>query len=46
MNTEDNELAKNMEVAGMLEGFVAKAVDNSLLDPDDCWQPTDFFIVF
>jgi len=42
MNTENNELAKNMEVAGMLEGFVAKAVDNSLLDPDDCWQPTDF----
>jgi len=39
---EQNELAKNMEVIGMLEGFVATTVDTSLLDPDDCWQPNDF----
>ena len=26
----------------MLKDFVGKAVDESLLDPDDCWQPTDF----
>jgi len=26
----------------MLEGFVGETVENSLLDPDDCWQPTDF----
>lgn len=39
---ENNELGKNMEVIGMLKDFVGKAVDETLLDPDDCWQPTDF----
>lgn len=39
---EQNEVAKNMEVIGMLEGFVGETVESSLLDPDDCWQPTDF----
>ncbi len=39
---ERNEVAKNMEVIGMLQGFVGETVDTSLLDPDDCWQPTDF----
>ncbi|MBC7720969.1 MAG: acyl-ACP desaturase [Pedobacter sp.] len=39
---ESNELGKNMEVIGMLKDFVGKAVDETLLDPDDCWQPTDF----
>ena len=39
---EINEVSKNMEVIGMLEGFVAQTVESSLLDPDDCWQPTDF----
>ena len=43
MGTEvENVLAKNMEVIGMLQGFVSETVDSSLLDPDDCWQPTDF----
>ncbi|HSN60457.1 MAG TPA: acyl-ACP desaturase [Ferruginibacter sp.] len=42
MNNEQNETAKNMEVIGMLEGFVAQTVESTLLDPDDCWQPTDF----
>ncbi|MFZ4768916.1 MAG: acyl-ACP desaturase [Ferruginibacter sp.] len=37
-----NELGKNMEVIGMLEGFVSQTVETTLLDPDDCWQPTDF----
>lgn len=39
---ENIDLGKNMEVIGMLEGFVAKTVETTLLDPDDCWQPTDF----
>ncbi len=39
---ERDELAKNMEVIGMLQEFVGETVDSSLLDPDDCWQPTDF----
>lgn len=39
---ESNELGKNIEVIGMLKDFVGKAVDETLLDPDDCWQPTDF----
>lgn len=42
MDNEQNETAKNMEVIGMLEGFVAQTVETTLLDPDDCWQPTDF----
>ena len=41
-NERSTDLMKNMEVIGMLEGFVAATVDDSLLDPDDCWQPTDF----
>ena len=39
---ETNEVEKNMEVIGMLKDFVGTAVDETLLDPDDCWQPTDF----
>ena len=42
MDKVQNEIAKNMEVIGMLEGFVAQTVETNLLDPDDCWQPTDF----
>lgn len=37
-----NEVAKNMEVMMMLKDFVAATVESSLLNPDDCWQPTDF----
>ncbi len=37
-----NEIEKNMEVMSMLNNFVADTVDNSLLNPDECWQPTDF----
>ncbi|WP_200974785.1 acyl-ACP desaturase [Echinicola sp. 20G] len=36
------ELEKNMEVISQLDAFVGEAVDNTLLNPDDCWQPTDF----
>ncbi len=39
---DSNEIAKNMEVMSMLKDFVAETVDNDLLNPDDCWQPTDF----
>ncbi|AFL83358.1 Fatty acid desaturase [Belliella baltica DSM 15883] len=45
MNKSENinyELEKNMEVISQLDGFVGHAVDNVLVDPDDCWQPTDF----
>jgi acyl-[acyl-carrier-protein] desaturase len=43
MQQEDsNEIAKNMEVMSMLKDFVAETVDKDLLNPDDCWQPTDF----
>ena len=31
-----------MEVISQLDGFVANAVDTILVDPDDCWQPSDF----
>ncbi len=36
------ELEKNMEVISQLDDFVGYAVDNTLVDPDKCWQPTDF----
>ncbi len=45
MNNTENinyEVEKNAEVISQLEAFVGKTVDEVLLDPDDCWQPTDF----
>lgn len=36
------ELEKNIEVITQLDGLVADAVDNILVDPDKCWQPSDF----
>jgi acyl-[acyl-carrier-protein] desaturase len=36
------ELEKNIEVISQLDGLVADAVDNILVDPDTCWQPSDF----
>ncbi len=37
-----NELEKNMEVITQIEDVVANAVDTVLVDPQECWQPTDF----
>ncbi|ERM80756.1 stearoyl-CoA 9-desaturase [Rhodonellum psychrophilum GCM71 = DSM 17998] len=45
MNNSENinyELEKNAEVIRQLDGFVANAVETVLVDPDECWQPTDF----
>lgn len=42
MYNQINEQENKTEVMGMLAGFVAQTVETSLLDPDDCWQPTDF----
>jgi acyl-[acyl-carrier-protein] desaturase len=36
------ELEKNMEVISQLDGFVNHAVENILVDPEECWQPSDF----
>lgn len=36
------ELEKNLEVISQLDGYVTHAVENILVDPDECWQPTDF----
>jgi acyl-[acyl-carrier-protein] desaturase len=36
------ELEKNMEVISQLDGFATHAVENILVDPDKCWQPSDF----
>jgi acyl-[acyl-carrier-protein] desaturase len=36
------ELEKNIEVISQLDGLVSDAVDNILVDPDKCWQPSDF----
>ena len=38
-----NELEKNMEVIASMDSLVATAVEEVLVDPQDCWQPTDFF---
>lgn len=37
-----NELEKNMEVISTMDDLVATAVKEVLVDPQDCWQPTDF----
>ncbi len=36
------ELAKHMEVISELEGMVSEAVTTLLVDPEKCWQPSDF----
>lgn len=38
----ENELEKNAEVTAGLESLAAKAVEDFLVDPEKCWQPTDF----
>lgn len=38
----DYELEKNIEVISQLDDLVGDAVDNILMDPDKCWQPSDF----
>jgi acyl-[acyl-carrier-protein] desaturase len=36
------ELEKNLEVISQLDGVVGQAVDNILVQPEECWQPSDF----
>lgn len=38
----NQELAQRMEVIEQIEPVVDDAVRNILVDPDECWQPTDF----
>lgn len=42
VTAEKNELEKNMEVVMHMEAVAGLAVDTLLLDPQECWQPTDF----
>jgi acyl-[acyl-carrier-protein] desaturase len=42
MNPPLNELNKNAEVIAGLESLAAQAVNDFLVDPKQCWQPTDF----
>ncbi len=42
MNSRTNELEKNAEVISSLESIAAQAVEDFLVDPRHCWQPTDF----
>jgi acyl-[acyl-carrier-protein] desaturase len=47
MTTFDNRnlsfgIAKNIEVITQIEPFVTHAVDNILVQSDECWQPSDF----
>ncbi|MDQ6608258.1 MAG: acyl-ACP desaturase [Bacteroidota bacterium] len=37
-----NELEKNMEVIAGMENIAGNAVDTILVDPETCWQPSDF----
>ncbi len=37
-----HDLGKNGEIIASLESLAAKAVDDYLVDPNKCWQPTDF----
>ena len=42
INEEWKELEKNKEVIASLSSIAGKAVDEDLVNPDECWQPTDF----
>ncbi len=42
INEAWKELEKNKEVIASLSSIVDKAVDEDLVNPDECWQPTDF----
>lgn len=42
VKSEEDEMSKNIEVTGMIEPIVAEATKTILVDPRDCWQPTDF----
>lgn len=45
MNKSENinyELEKNAEVINQIDDLVTETVGTTLMDPDDCWQPTDF----
>ncbi|MBC7874740.1 MAG: acyl-ACP desaturase [Ferruginibacter sp.] len=42
MDHSINELEKNASVIAGLECLAAEAVNNFLVDPQQCWQPTDF----
>ena len=42
MSRRINELEKNAAIIADLEPLAAKAVDDYLVDPQQCWQPTDF----
>lgn len=42
MNPGANELTKNAEIVASLESLATEAVNDFLLDPQQCWQPTDF----
>lgn len=39
---EEAEIAKNVEVLSHLDDTVADAVENILVRPEECWQPSDF----
>ncbi|GGF35184.1 acyl-ACP desaturase [Echinicola rosea] len=40
--TINYELEKNLEVINQLDELVGETVDTVLVNPDECWQPTDF----
>ncbi len=42
MTPSINELNKNAEVVSGLQSMAAQSVDSFLVDPNECWQPTDF----
>lgn len=42
MNIRATDLGKNAEVIASLEHVAANAVNDYLVDPRQCWQPTDF----
>jgi acyl-[acyl-carrier-protein] desaturase len=42
MNVSPNELNKNAEVIASLQNMAGEAVDSYLVNPEKCWQPTDF----
>lgn len=38
----DEELAKNIEVIETIDVFVTETINDTMMVPETCWQPTDF----
>ena len=47
MNTKElQEYHDRFDVIRSMDSFVSEAVDDKLMNYDDCWQPNDFYQIW